>query len=45
VKLNDRDVFLQFGLETREEWDAGSAVARQRGVSEALGIPLLTRSN
>jgi hypothetical protein len=44
VKLHDKDVFIQFRLDTREAWEAGAVVARQRGVPEALGIPLLTRS-
>lgn len=44
TKLDDKDVLLQFGLATKEEWEAGSAYARQCGVSEALGIPLLARA-
>lgn len=42
--LQDDDVLVQFRLATREEWAAGSESARQRGVPDALGIPLLART-
>jgi hypothetical protein len=44
TKLNDRDVLLQFGLTTLEEWRSGSEFALQRGDPDALGIPLFTRA-
>lgn len=43
VKLKDRDVFLQFGLATLNEWRSRTAYALQYGDPEALGIPLFTR--
>lgn len=44
TKLDDKDVLIQFRLATRDEWETDSTFARQRGVSEALGIPLLARA-
>jgi hypothetical protein len=43
--LHDDDVILQFRLATKEEWETDLASARQRGVSDALGIPLLARAS
>ncbi len=42
--LGDDDVLVQFRLATLEEWRAGAESARQRGVPDALGIPLLARA-
>ncbi|MGH2616392.1 MAG: hypothetical protein ACRDJC_14205 [Thermomicrobiales bacterium] len=42
--LGDDDVLVQFRLATLEEWHADSESARRRGVPDALGIPLLTRT-
>lgn len=41
--LRDDNVIFQFRLATKDEWEADLASARQRGVSDALGIPLLAR--
>ncbi len=41
--LEDEDIFVQFRLETRNEWRHAQEVARVRGSEDALGIPLLSR--
>ena len=43
--LDDKDVLIQFRLETLDEWETGSAFARQRGDSGLLGNPLLVRAS
>jgi hypothetical protein len=43
--LDDDDAILQLGLATKDEWEAGLASARRRGVADALGIPLLARTS
>jgi hypothetical protein len=44
ANLGDEDIVVQFGLETLDEWRAGEEVARERGLGEALGIPILARA-
>ncbi len=42
-ELSDKDIFVQFDLETLPEWQHTESLAHDAGHEDALGIPLLSR--